>query len=158
MKKSFTLIELLVVLAIISMLATLITVSLSGVRARGRDSRRKFDLQTVRAALEIYYSDNKIYPDPVGYEAMMQGLVTGKYLEGEVRDPKNESPYKYRYAVAADKLSYELSAALENNNDPDRTNDSGNDDNRYEVGNDRTLDTSGTSYTSTLCPTSCPTE
>lgn len=147
MKKSFTLIELMVVLAIISILAALITVSLTGVKLRGRDSRRKFDLQTVRSALEIYYSDKKVYPNSldgvIGYETLMQKLFTEKYLEGEIRDPKNQSPYKYRYAVAANKLSYELSAALENEEDPDLTGDSGNDSSRNEVGNDKSLDTSG---------------
>ena len=60
--KGFTLIELLVVIAIIGILASIIIVSLIGVRERARDARRKSDLRSLRTALELYYGKNKKYP------------------------------------------------------------------------------------------------
>ncbi|TFG35254.1 MAG: type II secretion system protein [Parcubacteria group bacterium] len=61
-KNSFTLIELLVVIAIIGLLSSVILVSLSSVRAKARDSRRKSDIAQIRKALELYYADNEQYP------------------------------------------------------------------------------------------------
>lgn len=67
-KSSFTLIELLVVIAIIGLLSTVVLVSLSGVRARARDTRRKADMRTIQTALEEYYNDNNAYPSTgMGY-------------------------------------------------------------------------------------------
>ena len=66
-KKGFTLIELLVVIAIIGILASMAVLGLSSVRARGRDAKRKTDLDTIKKALLIYYdgqTPNK-YPIPL---------------------------------------------------------------------------------------------
>lgn len=60
-KRGFTLIELLVVIAIIGILATIILVSYNNMQAKSRDSKRKSDLQTMASAMEIYYSDMKVY-------------------------------------------------------------------------------------------------
>jgi general secretion pathway protein G len=51
----FTLIELLVVISIIGLLAGMVLVSMSGVRAQARDTRRKADLFELAKALEMYY-------------------------------------------------------------------------------------------------------
>jgi type II secretion system protein G len=58
----FTLIEMLVVIAIIGILATIVTASLTTSKAKGRDARRITDIKTVQAALETYYNDNMMYP------------------------------------------------------------------------------------------------
>ncbi|MFH1173467.1 MAG: prepilin-type N-terminal cleavage/methylation domain-containing protein [bacterium] len=62
LKKSFTLIELLVVIFIIGILASIIVVSLSSVRAKGRDARRKSDIDQIQKALSLYYNENGSYP------------------------------------------------------------------------------------------------
>ena len=64
--KGFTLIELLVVIAIIGILSTLAVVSLSSARARARDSRRIADIRNIQSALELYFTDNSVYPGPNG--------------------------------------------------------------------------------------------
>ena len=61
-KKGFTLIELLVVIAIIAILASVVLVSLSVARAKGRDAKRVSDLKQIQNALELYYSDYGKYP------------------------------------------------------------------------------------------------
>lgn len=58
----FTLVELLVVIAIIGILATIVLTSLSSARVKARDARRLKDLDTIQAAVEMYYRDNGHYP------------------------------------------------------------------------------------------------
>ncbi len=74
-KKGFTLIELLVVIAIIGLLSTLAVVALGSAREKARDSKRLSDLKQIQTALELYYTDNSVYPavDP------MQALGNGNY-------------------------------------------------------------------------------
>ncbi len=60
--KGFTLIELLVVIAIIGMLSGMVLVSMSGMREKARDARRKSDIAQIRKALELYYVANEKYP------------------------------------------------------------------------------------------------
>ena len=60
--RSFTLIELLVVIAIIGILASMIIVNVSAARARGRDSKRQSDVQTIQMAMEMYYEVKGSYP------------------------------------------------------------------------------------------------
>src|SRR5579872_2933365 len=56
-KSGFTLIELLIVITIIGILAGLSLVSYSNAQARGRDSRRKQDLDTLKKTLELALED-----------------------------------------------------------------------------------------------------
>src|SRR3989338_8222068 len=61
-KKGFTLIELLVVVAIIGILATISSVSLTQARRRARDTRRISDIQQIRNGLVIYANQRATYP------------------------------------------------------------------------------------------------
>ncbi len=62
--RGFTLIELLVVIAITGLLASIVLVSLNSARKKARDARRIADLQQIKKALELYYSNNGHYPPP----------------------------------------------------------------------------------------------
>jgi len=70
----FTLLELLVVIAIIGLLSSIVFTSLSSVRVRARDARRKMDLAEVRKALELYYDDNNAYPGGTPPGCLLQTL------------------------------------------------------------------------------------
>ncbi len=61
-KPGFTLIELLVVIAIIGILSTLAIIALGSARQKARDSKRVADINQIGKAMELFYSDNNLYP------------------------------------------------------------------------------------------------
>jgi len=63
--KGFTLIELLVVVAIIGLLASIVIVSLGGVRRGGRDAKARADIRQIQTAIELCASTLPAggYPD-----------------------------------------------------------------------------------------------
>lgn len=84
--KGFTLIELMVVIAIIGILASIISVSLISSKAKGRDAKRIADIKTIQLALETYYSDNASYPTSI-YAAPFYP----NYLSNVPMDPQGGS-------------------------------------------------------------------
>ncbi len=58
----FTLVELLVVMAVLGLLAALVTPTLTAAIERGRVARVGSDLRQIEIALEVYYSDHRRYP------------------------------------------------------------------------------------------------
>jgi prepilin-type N-terminal cleavage/methylation domain-containing protein len=93
----FTLVELLVVLAIIGLLATVIMAVFSEVKARGRDSRRVSDLNTLTKALALYLSISDQYPPAAGppgieingTDAVSNALIAANVLGGVIIDPRD---------------------------------------------------------------------
>ncbi len=88
--RGFTLIELMVVIAIIGLLASIITVSLVSSRAKGRDAKRISDIKTIQLALETYYNDNGYYPTSI-----YGGALTPYIATLPVDPTDNSTPYKY---------------------------------------------------------------
>lgn len=68
----FTLIELLVVIAIIAILVTIVVVAIDPVRQiqKAQDSKRRADLNQIKAAMQLYYNDCKAYPLKSEYDAV----------------------------------------------------------------------------------------
>lgn len=124
---AFTLVELLVVIVIVGVLAGLVltVINPGEIRARGRDTRRKSDIEIVRAAVEMYSLDqpNRTYPVGSGAtgsptNASYNQLATqlGGYLEVTLpQDPLNSGDYTYKYCVnnATTPRSYYLEAKIE---------------------------------------------
>jgi len=121
MKKSFTLIELLIVIIILGVLSTLITGNFFTSLKKGRDARRKADLEQIQRALEMYYEDKRSYPnfsftfgkklcetktdDDCGSEKV--------YMQKLPNDPINTNTYVYQ----SDGTYYQLFSCIENNLD-----------------------------------------
>ena len=98
--KGFTLIELLVVIAIIGILSMIALVAVNSVREASRDAKRKTDLETIRAALELYKADASVYP--VGSNDVVSVFGSsltygGKvYLQTITSDPTTGLYYRYK--------------------------------------------------------------
>lgn len=103
----FTLIEILVVATVIGLLSAVAATSYNTLNKNSRDSRRKSDLEQIRAALEMYRSNN------VGstYPASVNVLITPPvYIQNVPTDPKDPD-YEYYYTSTGS--DYTVAAQLE---------------------------------------------
>lgn len=111
MKKGFTLIEILVVATIIALLASGAAVSYSQFTKQSRDAKRKADLEQVRAALEMYRSNNNAYYSS-SYNDTCGGVSwLSSYISSISSDPKSGTGYYYRCNITSN--DYTLGAYLE---------------------------------------------
>jgi len=78
LKQGFTLIELLVVIAVIGILAAVVLASLNTARGKARDAKRISDLKQIQTALELYHTDNGVYPST----GMSLGATVGDNYQG----------------------------------------------------------------------------
>jgi prepilin-type N-terminal cleavage/methylation domain-containing protein len=76
-ESGFTIIELLIVIAIIGILATLVLTNFQGAQAKGRDTVRKNDINSIYQKLEEYYNENGSYPDDPLTAAVFPGIDAG---------------------------------------------------------------------------------
>ncbi len=117
-KKGFTLIEILIVMIIFSILAAMITGNFFTSLKKGRDARRKADLEQIQKSLEMYYEDKRAYPTPIS------GGGSGFVFGSEFSDPTNGKVYMYKvpndpittknYQYVSSGQTYGLYSCLEN--------------------------------------------
>jgi len=118
--KAFTLVELIVVITILAVLATVAFISFQGYTSSSRDSVRLADLKNVEKQLNIYFTQNNIYPDPAtpvaiptgGTQGELARTVTNKLGVSEVKDPLTGEYYFYR--ISQNKRKYQIMWFLEN--------------------------------------------
>ncbi len=115
-KRGFTLIELLVVIAIIGILSTLAIIALGSARQKARDSKRVADLNQIGKALELFYSDNNIYPTLItAGQPIVFGSTTYLAQVPSNPTPRNEGNcgnYNYIYESAISGNGYTLSSCI----------------------------------------------
>jgi general secretion pathway protein G len=100
-KKSagFTLIELLLVVVLISILSGVVlsVINVGGLRARSRDAQRAGDLKRIQTALELYFSDNRGYPQnssswfqiATSGSDILNTALKGNYIQVIPQDPRS---------------------------------------------------------------------
>lgn len=112
----FTFVELLVVVTIIVLLSAIGLASYSQVNKKSRDSKRKSDLEQIRAALEIYRTDQSAYPATLDTTSCSGTLTQGSstYMDPIPCDPTNNATqgYTYLYTQVSD-TQYTLEVKLE---------------------------------------------
>lgn len=112
-KKAFTLIELLVIIVILGSLAALISGNFINSLKKGRDTKRKADLEQMQKALEMHYEDHRAYPMALTAGMSFVDADTGQvYMQKVPDDPLGNQDYGYE--VEADGRYYRLYACLEN--------------------------------------------
>ena len=117
MRKGFTLIELLVVILILGVLAALITGNFFTSLKKGRDAKRKADLEQIQRAVEMYYEDKGSYPVftfPFGKmlcETVTCSLGEKTYMQKVPNDPTSASTH---YLYVSSGTDYKIYACLEN--------------------------------------------
>lgn len=121
---AFTLIELMIVIAILGVLATLISGNFITSLKKGRDARRKTDLEQIQRALEMYYEDNKAYPAIISYTGgqLKHPSIDKTYMQKVPDDPKSGCDYFYSPVtidgqVGSTVIGYKLYSYLENSLD-----------------------------------------
>src|SRR5690606_193691 len=85
--RGFTLVELLVVIAIIGILAATIGMNYAATKKTARDAKRKADMENIAAAIELYYSQFKCYPENI------QSVSSSGYITTIPKDPKANTDY-----------------------------------------------------------------
>lgn len=114
-KKGFTLIEMLVVVSLIGILSALALVSFTSSQKQARDVQRKSDLKQYQTLLENYANSNDgLYPIRASAVSADVTLCSDLDLTNCIADPKNVSPYLYRYISDSGGVEYLLFGALEN--------------------------------------------
>lgn len=117
LQSGMTLIELMIVLVIVGILAILFLMGVRSQIAKGRDSKRKDDLQKIKIAYEDYYNDNDCYPPD---DALSNPASTelDPYLTEIPRDPLTDEPYVY---IPLPNIcpGYRILTKLETATDPD---------------------------------------
>lgn len=107
--KGFTFIEMLVVVTIIGVLASIGVANFKVANQKARDGRRQGDLQQIRAALELYRTDQNIYPTTAQFTSPLAAGGT-TYMSDIPSDPVTGNLYTY---TSSDGTTYTLCSALE---------------------------------------------
>ena len=112
-----SLVEVMIVLAIMAILILAAMTTLRAQIIKGRDAKRKADLNKLQKVLEDYYNDEGCYPS--AWEPALS-----PYLRQIPQDPVNIGEHIYYYSFSQDepgecKSWFKILTSLENKNDSD---------------------------------------
>lgn len=123
----FTIMELIVVIAVIGVLAAIISLIFTSTKAEARDARREKDIRAFQTALNIYQATHTTYPLVSDGSVIIDGtdeltlkLRDEDALEAGSRDPVHSFPYVYIYTSSPEGTSYTLTYCLETKNPCER--------------------------------------
>jgi prepilin-type N-terminal cleavage/methylation domain-containing protein len=116
----FTLVELIIGMAIIAIITGALWGNFFTSLTKGRDSKRKQDLDMMVKGLELYYHDNKRYP-PTDVMIWGNPLVNPNnasviYMQKLPNDPSSPS-YAYCYDTNETGTYFKIYAILDNKSD-----------------------------------------
>ena len=124
----FTMIEILISLSLIGLFVALPVLAYGNYLKKGRDIKRKNDVNQLSTALQQYKASVGTYPPATtnNIATDLQPLVTRGYIPSIPKDPQGGQPavcntatqFCYTYATTADNLNYTLSAKLEDSSVP----------------------------------------
>lgn len=97
--KGFTIVELLIVIAVVGIIATLITTSISNDSERTAFSKAQADLNNIGSAVLLYANKYNSYPTPVakGIPASLVEFIDAPQNVNLVNGPWPNSNYDYKY-------------------------------------------------------------
>ncbi len=100
----FTLIELLVVVAIIGLLASIITVGFTQARLKSRDTKRISDMKQLKSGLDVYFANANGYPDTSSWGIGNSISCNGEFIFQVPKDP-SQTLFQYTYTASGQSLS-----------------------------------------------------
>lgn len=127
-RRGFTLIEVLVAATIIAVLTAIAMVSYANINKRGRDTKRKSDMEQIRSALEMYRSDTGSYPNTGNGSwtdaSNLSTTLVSSYMPAIPSDPKSPTQvYRFQATnlVSGNYYGYCLSSLIEAEVNPSDT-------------------------------------
>jgi len=114
----FTLVEILVALAIIGLIMGIATISFGMIRQKSRDIKRLKDINSVQAALQMYFYNEGQYPDAITFGSTLTGSSSSSTYMAIL--PQNPTPKndgicpnnEYSYQTTATSTSYRVDFCL----------------------------------------------
>ncbi len=119
MKSSFTLIEILIVIIILGIITSVISLNFILSIKKGRDAKRKADLNQIKTALELYYEDKKAYPTKNPLPETYGFVFGGEFIDSSnnkvyMKVIPNDPIFGRNYYYDSDGSYFKLYACLEN--------------------------------------------
>jgi prepilin-type N-terminal cleavage/methylation domain-containing protein len=116
-QSGLSMVEVLIVTAIIGLLVIIAITTLPEQLRKGRDGRRKSDLQKIKIAFENYYSDNDCYPPPEILDNCGSEVLS-PYMASIPCDPQTKTKYLYAPEASSCPQYYRVFSNLELDIDP----------------------------------------